>query len=159
MKRESTSTRRSFLRGGAILAAPIAAAAVPVVALAEEPLKARGEHLIDEAAIREVHQSWLRRVNAGEPDALLDSAVSRIFADHAGAPDSLEIAADGRTAVGRFDYVIEMETPLDADCTLAQMAHAQGNGSVRRTERRLLTIDYAKSGGRWTIVKVASATI
>jgi hypothetical protein len=166
---DNASTRRSFLKGGAFLAAPIAAAAIPAVALAgDDGLKTRLERLEDEAAIRELHQAWLRRVNAGDGGgplldggALLDhgDGVRRITADHAGAPDKIEIAADGRSAVGNFDYAVETETPLKKDCTLAQMAHAQGNGSLRRSERRLLTVAYTKTRGAWEIVKVASTPL
>lgn len=155
MTRDNTSTRRSFLRSGALLAAPIAAASIPAAALAEGGLKSRVGRLEDEAAIRELHQSWLRQVNAGEGDALLGSAVRRITADHAGAPDRIEIHADGRSAAGYFDCAVEVETPLALDSTLAQMAHAQGHGAVRRTERRMLTVDYTKAGGAWTIAKAA----
>ncbi len=155
MSKDNSPTRRKFLTGGALLAAPIAVASVSAVALADDGLKARVRRLEDDAAIRELHQSWLRRVNAGERDALSDNAVRRITVDHAGAPDKIEIAADGRTAVGYFDHAIEVETPLAKDCTLAQMAHAQGNGTIHQTERRMLTVDFAKTGGTWRIAKVA----
>ena len=155
MTNDITPTRRRFLKGGALLAAPVAIASVSAVALADDGLKDRVRRLEDEAAIRELHQSWLRQVNTGDREALLDSAVRRITADHAGAPEKIEIAADGRSAVGYFDYAVDVETPLAKDCTLAQMAHAQGYGTMRRTERRMLTIDYTKSGGWWKIGKVA----
>ncbi len=160
MTRDITPTRRKFLKGGALLAAPIAMASVSAVALADDGLKARGlmarvKRLEDEAAIRELHRSWLRQVNTGDREALVDSAVRRITADHAGAPDKIEIAADGRSAVGYFDCAVDLETPLARDCTLAQMAHAQGYGTLRRTERRMLTIDYTKSNGSWKIGKCA----
>jgi hypothetical protein len=155
MTKDITPTRRRFLKGGALLAAPIAIASVSAVALADDGLKARVRRLEDEAAIRELHQSWLRQVNTGDREALHDSAVRRITADHAGAPDGIEIAADGRSAVGYFDCAVDVETPLAKDCTLAQMAHAQGYGTLRRTERRMLTIDYTKSSGCWKIEKVA----
>ena len=155
MTNDITPTRRRFLKGGALLAAPVAIASVSAVALADDGLKDRVRRLEDEAAIRELHQSWLRQVNTGDREALLDSAVRRITADHAGAPEKIEIAADGRSAVGYFDYAVDVETPLAKDCTLAQMAHAQGYGALRRTERRMLTIDYTKSSGWWKIGKVA----
>jgi hypothetical protein len=158
MAQDNTPTRRKFLKGGALLAAPIAIASVSAVALADDGLNARVKRLEDEAAIRELHQSWLRQVNAGERGPLFDSAVRRITVDHAGAPDEIQIAADGRSAVGYFDYAVEVETPLAKDCTLGQMAHAQGNGTMRRTERRMLTVNYAKTGGTWKIAKVALTT-
>jgi hypothetical protein len=151
-----TPTRRRFLKGSALLAAPIAVASVSATALAEEGLKARVKHLEDEAEIRALHESWLRHINAGERHPLLDSAVRRITAHLAGAPDRIEVAADGRSAVGSFDYSVDAETPLAGDCTLVQMAHAQGHGTMLRTERRIFTIDYAKSDGTWKIGKVAS---
>ncbi len=155
--KDNSSTRRSFL-SGALVAAPLAAAA-PAAALGGAQLEARIERLEDEAAIRELHASWLRRVNGGEQDARLDAAVHRITADHTGAPDKIEIAADGRSAAGVFECAVEAETPLPEHCTLAQMARAQGHGGVLRTERRRLTIDYAKTGGTWTIAKLASAPL
>jgi hypothetical protein len=155
MTKDKTSTRRSFLRGGALLAAPIAAAAVPAVALADDRLKARVERLENEAAIRELHQSWLRQVNTDECHALLDDAVRRITADHAGVPDRIEIAADGRSAVGYFECAVELEARLTTDCTLAQMAHAQGHGTLRRTERRALRVEYTNISGTWKIASVA----
>lgn len=154
-RRDSIATRRSFLSGGALLAAPIAAAAVPAVVFADGGLKARVKRLEDEAAIRELHQSWLRQVNVGEGDVRPGESVRRITTDHAGASDRIEVAADGRSAVGHFNCAVETETPLPADCTLAQMAHAQGSGTFGVTERRALTVGYAKVRGAWTITKVA----
>jgi hypothetical protein len=159
MTKSKTATRRSFLRGGALLAAPIAVASIPAAALGGDELKIRVKRLEDAAAIRELHQCWLRQVNAGERGALLDDTVRRIIADHAGAPDKIDIAADGRSAVGFFDYAVESETPLAEDCTLAQMARAQGNGTIRRTERRMLTVHYTNTSGTWSIANVASATL
>jgi hypothetical protein len=149
MSKNISSSRRTFLKGGALLAAPLAAASVTAVAFADERLKARVTHLEDEAAIRQLHQTWLRRVNAGERDALLDGAVRQITADHAGASDQIIVAADGAGAVGHFEHAVELETPLAQDSTLAQMAHVQGHGSVHRTERRQLMVRYLKSDGVW----------
>lgn len=155
MTEANNSTRRSFLKGGALLAAPIAAASVSAVALADDGLKARLQRLQNEAAIRELHQSWLRQVNAARGDGLLDEAVRRITADHAGAPDKIEIAADGRSAIGYFDHAVELEAPLAEDCTLAQMARAQGTGTTCRSERRMLRVGYTKTGETWQIGRVA----
>jgi hypothetical protein len=159
MSNDVSSTRRTFLRSGVLLAAPVAAAAAPIAALAGDDPKARLTRLEEEAALRALHESWLRRVNAGERDAVLDDAVCRITADHTGTPDRIEIAADGRSAVGYFDYVVELQTPLAKESTLARMAHAQGHGSLRCTERRMLTVDYTKTGGSWEIAKVALKTL
>jgi len=164
MSRNHTS-RRMFLKGGALAAAPIAAS-VGAVALAQsadgsagDESRARLVRLEDEAAIRALHRAWLRQVNAGAQGILPDPAVRRIIADQAGAADRIEIAADGRSAIGQFDCAVELETPLARDCTLAQMAHAQGHGSLRRTGRRRLTITYRRNGERWMTGEVALQTL
>ena len=161
---KNTASRRKFLQGGALLAAPmagIAAASASALALSrdgagDDALRARLTLLTDEAEIRELHQSWLRRVNAGEGEAL--PAVRRIAAD-AGSADRIDIAADGHSAVGQFDCAVELESPLAVDSTLArtlvEMVHAQGHGTVRRTERRRLTVAYIKADDGWRIGQVA----
>jgi len=169
MTRDSTSTRRSFLKGGALLAAPLAAAA-PATMLADDGLKARLARLEDEGAIRELHQIWLRRINAGAGDTIaplfadpegttFDQAVRSIAADQTAQPDAIEVAPDGKGATGWFRCVVEVETTIPQDCTLARMAHAQGGGFVRRTERRVLRVDYVKACAAWAIAKVEFALV
>ena len=157
MTTDTTSTRRSFLKGGALLAVPL----VPAAVMADDGLKARLARLEDEAAIRELHQTWLRWTNTradaatslfADPEGTafaLDQGVRRIAADHAGQPDAIEVAADGKSAAGRFHCAVEIETAIAQDCTLAQMAHAQDGGFVRRTERRVLKVEYVKACGAW----------
>ena len=152
MNRKTNPTRRAFLKGGALLAVPAVAS---VSVMAGDRVEDRLATLKDEAALRELHDRWLRRVNGGERDPRLDAAVRRLIPDHAGAPDRIAVAADLQTAVGRFDYAVELETELPRDSTLAQMAHAQGNGATRRTERRALTVAYTKRNGLWAIDSVA----
>ena len=170
MNKDNTSTRRSFLKGGALIAAPLAAVAAPSLVKADDELKARLAKLENEAAIRELHQTWLRRINTGAVDAAaplfsfpesgtFDQAVRSIAADHAGQPDMIEIAADGRSAAGRFHCAVEIETAIAQDCTLAQMARQQGSGFIRRTERRVLNVEYVKASGAWAIAKIEFAPV
>ena len=172
MSKDTASTRRSFLKRGALLAAPLAAVAAPAAILADDELKARLAKLENEAAIRELHQAWLRRINTrrrteramlprrcslNRERAAFDQSVRSIAADHAGKPDAIEVAADGKRAAGRFHCAVEIETAIAQDCTLAQMAHAQGSGFVRRTERRVLKVEYVKASGAWAIAKAELA--
>jgi hypothetical protein len=169
MTTDTTSTRRSFLKGGALLAAPLAAA-VPAAVMADFGLTARLARLEDEAAIRELHHTWLRRINTRASDAAaelfadpegaaFDQVVRSIAADHAGQPDAIEVAADGISAAGRFQCEVKIESTIAPDCTLARMAHAQGGGFVRRTERRVLKVEYVKASGAWAIAKVEFALV
>jgi hypothetical protein len=163
--KDTASTRRTFLKSGALLAAPLAAVAAPAVVMAGDELKARLARLEDEVAIRELHQAWLRRISteaaeaaaplfAAPEGAASNEAVRSIVADQAGEPDAIEIARDGQSATGRFHCAAEIETTIAQDCTLARMAHAQGGGFVRRTERRVLTVEYVRTSGAWAIAKV-----
>lgn len=163
------ATRRSFLKKGALLAVPLAAATAPAAIVADDSLKSRLARLEDEAAIRKLHAAWLREFNAADANATAPllaaksatpaEVVRRIAPDHAAAPDAIEIASDGHSAFGRFHCVAEIETPIARDSTLAQMAHAQGSGFVRRTERRLLRVTYAKSSGAWSIASAVLAPV
>lgn len=155
MTRADAPTRRNFLKVGAVLAAPLAAAP----ALANDG--ARLTQLEDERALRDLHQTWLRSVNAGQGDkpklTLLPACaeaekIRNIVAQPAGPPDDIEI--DASNATGRFHCTVEFETPITKNCTLAQMAYLQGGGFVRRTESRILTINYKKIRGAWSIVQV-----
>jgi hypothetical protein len=169
MIKDARSTRRSFLRGGALLAAPLAAVGLPAVVIADDELKARLARLENEAAVEGLHRTWLRRVNTEarddatslftDPEAgAFDASVRSIAADHAGKPDAIEVAADGKSATGCFYCAVEIESAIAQDCTLARMAHAQGGGFVRRTERRVLNAEYVKTSGAWAIAKVEWAT-
>ncbi|WP_404713003.1 hypothetical protein [Sphingomonas sp. MMS24-J13] len=155
MSTETISTRRSFLKAGAVLAAPMAAPAV--AAIGGDPELAAHE---DRAAIRVLHQAWLRDINSGRKVARTRAGetVRRITADHEGAAESIDITGDGHRAAGRFDCAVEIETALSQETTLEQMAHAQGEGFVRRTERRTVAADYVKTRYGWTIARVEFAT-
>jgi hypothetical protein len=167
MNTNGTPTRRSFLKVGAVLAAPLAAV-IPVAARASDDSKARLATLEDEGAIRELQQSWLRRFNAGAADEAaklsggrhkiaLDSGLRSIVADHAAEPLGITVADGGNRASGTLTCIVEHETELEQDCTLAMMAHHQGAGFVRTSERRLLRAEYAKSAKGWTIAKLELA--
>jgi hypothetical protein len=153
MKRDSVSTRRWFLKVGAIAAAPLAAAG-SAMAMEDEARKARLARLEDEAAIRALHHDWLRRVNAGDrEEAAVEASVRSLRPDLDAGTDAIELAPDGRRASGRFHLIAEAETALPKDCTLAQMAHVQGEGVVRRSEQRVLKAEYVKAGDAWAIAK------
>lgn len=158
-----TQSRRAFLKGASLAAAPLGAAGAAAAAAKSEH-EAKIERLQAEAAIRDLHQAWLRRVNTkadaadlftGSRRARLHEAVNRVEADHQGPVDEIRLAADGLHASGRYACVVETETELAKDCTLALMRHAQGEGWLHQSERRLLKADYVKAEGGWAIARLA----
>ena len=163
----SASTRRALLKGGALLAAPLAGAA-PAVAIAEDGRQARLSQLEDEAAIRRLHNTWLQTISRGggaEAASLfegrgrssLDYAIRGVAADPSGALDEISLGSDGRTATGRFHCTVRTQARIAGDSTVPQMARLQGGGHTETTERRLLTARYVKRDDGWAIEQVAFA--
>ncbi len=152
MTDKTVSSRRSFLKGAAIAAAPVAAAGV-AAAVAVDERQARLARLEAEASVRAAHHDWLRKVNMGDraEAARLHEAVVRLDPDHEGAPDEIALAADGLRATGRYHYIAHTEVERPLDSTLAKMAAFQGEGMVRSSERRLLKADYVKTEAGWSI--------
>lgn len=164
MSDETVSTRRSFLKGGAVIASPLAVAGAPALAAGDDRL-ARLARLEDEAAIRALHRSLIGHINGGAHEAAaqlfatpraaaLDAAIRTIAVDHGGEADRIEIAADGRSAAGRFACLVETGTMLPMDNTLAQMAHAQGTGSISETSRAVMTVGYIRTEQGWAIARL-----
>jgi ketosteroid isomerase-like protein len=166
MSEESKSTRRNFLKGGAIVAAPLAAIGAPVAALGAGDDRARIARLEDEKAIRALHASWSRLVNAGNHAAAAKlyaddkcacalAGIASVAPDHEGAADALDFARDGKRASATYAALVEVETEIAPDHTLAQMLHAQGEGMVRTSERRTLEAGYIRTReGNWAIASL-----
>lgn len=163
MSSNNLATRRRFvLEAGAALAAP-AALGGAAVASAREPVDARLAALEDASAIRELQRAYARHVNArdragaaalfAQPGrAKLDEAIRELRADLLAGETAIDVAADRRTAAARAACVVQIETPIGApDCTLVQMAIAQGEGVVRRSERRVLEQTFVRVDGVWKI--------
>jgi len=161
--------RRSFLKGGAIIAAPLAVAGAPALAAGDDRL-ARLARLEDESAIRALHRSLVGHINGGTPEAAaklfatpraaaLDGAIRAITADHGGEADAIAIAADGRSASGRFACLVETGAMLPMDNTLAQMAHAQGTGYISETRRAVMTAGFIRTEQGWAIARLEVAPV
>jgi hypothetical protein len=156
MSIQTIPTRRSFLKVGALLAAPMAVPAA--AAIGSSGAEARLAEHEDKAEIRDLHRAWLRDIAGRSADAAAligpGAVLHRIAPDH-DAEDAIMIAGDGKSASGRFACTVEIGTELAPDSTLAQMAHAQGEGFVLRTERRTIAADYVKTQTGWTMAGIA----
>lgn len=140
MSEQPDSTRRAFLKGGALAAAPLAAAGAAAVA-AKSGHAAEIERLQAEAAIRDLHQAWLRKVNVGaETSALfvdrkrarLQEAVTRVEADHAGAADEVRLHAHGLRASARYACVVETPWTSSRTAPLPRCAMPRARASCAR---------------------------
>ena len=165
MSENRTSTdRRSFLKAGAIVAAPIAAAA-PVVALADDGSRARLARLEDERALGALQRKFLRHLNGAadcgkfiaSSDAVNLGQGLRAIAEDAGHEAELALADDGLSATARCHCRVEWEIEFTGDSTLERMARFQGQGSHRHAEERVLATDYVKGKDGWRIASARFA--
>lgn len=157
------TSRRAFLKTGAILATPVAALA-PAAALADDGSRARLARLEDERAIEALHRALLKKLNGGACTELklpaeaveIDPALRSIAEDLA-AEAEVRLADDGVTAHARRACRVELDCEFTGDTTLERMARFQGHGSHRHSEARVLVTDYVKNDGGWTISRVSLA--
>jgi hypothetical protein len=148
MSTKDTATRRRFFfgAGAAALAAPVAfatsvEAGAPVQADVEA-LAAQLAALEDANAIRSLQREHARRLGAREAGDI-----------------AIEIAADRRTATARTPCVVPVESPIEAPgCTLVDMARAQGEGVLRRDERRVLEQTFVRREGVWQSERTQTAS-
>jgi hypothetical protein len=156
-------TRRSFFgHAGAALAAPLAATA----AFGGEHHGAayvlgRRDALEDVNAIRVLQLTFARLVGSGRGEA-----IATLFADAAPATlgehvrslvidgdDAIAFSTDG-TATARVRCTVTTATPIADGGTLVEMARLQGDGVVKRSERRVLVSELVKRDGFWRFVNV-----
>ena len=163
MNAKNLPTRRRFVfDAGVALAAPAALGAA-AVAEAREPVDARLAALEDANAIRDLQRAYARHVNhrnhadaaalfAQPGRAKLDETIRGLHADPLAGEIEIDVSADRRTATARTACVVQTEAPIDEPgCTLVQMATAQGEGVVRRSERRMLEQTFVRIDGVWKI--------
>ena len=135
-----STTRRKFFGSAALLAAPLAAG----TAVASEDLAARLAALEDANAIRAALRNWAQDVSTGNLAAPIANIRSLTF----DSDPAISVAANG-TATARMPCIVETATPIDGNETLVEMARQQGDGIVRRAERRLLHGSFVKRDGSW----------
>jgi hypothetical protein len=156
--------RRSFLKAGVIVAAPLAAAA-PVAALARDGSAAKLARLEDERAVEALQRKFLRHLaradDCGEFIASSDTIDLgeglRSITEDLNHEPSVELAEDGHSATARCACRVERETEFTGDSTLEQMARFQGQGSHRHEERQVLATEFVKAGDGWKISRARFA--
>jgi hypothetical protein len=165
MSTTSETSRRAFLKTGAIAAAPLAAVGVPVAALAADGSKAKLARLEDERAIGELHAKLLRRLDTGAAGELfasgkapkLDPGVRGIAPDHSAEPGAIAFSDDGRRASQRQPVKVEIAQELEGEGTLIQMARLQGNTLALAVLPKTLVAQYVRGTNGWAIESIAFA--
>lgn len=161
----NTTDRRSFLKAGAMVAAPVAAVAVPAVAMADDGSRARLARLEDERAIEALHRNFLRHLNgAGDCGEFVARAGAvdlgeglRSIAETPASDGVIELADDGLRASARHACRIERQVDFTGDSTIEQMARFQGQGSHIGEEQRVLATEFVKDSQGWRIARASLA--
>ena len=160
----ATTDRRSFLKTGSIVAAPLAMV-TPAAAFADDGSRARLARLEDERAIEALQRKFLRHLNgAGDRGELVASSGTvdlgeglRAVTEDLGHEATFELAGDGQTATARCTCNVERETAFAGDSTLERMARFEGQGSHRHEERRTLATEFVKGKDGWRIARAQLA--
>ncbi len=153
-------TRRSFFgQAGAALAAPFAATA-SFAGEIEGKNFVVGDRtaFVDANAIRVLQHRYAQLVSTPNRAGLvalfddparvaLDQRVRSVVVD---GDDKIEISTNG-TATARVPCTVTTATPIEHCGTLVDMARAQGEGFVTRSDRRALRSTFVKRDGVWKI--------
>lgn len=149
MDKTATATdRRSFLKSGAIVAAPLAVMAPTAAFAADDGSRVKLARLEDEKAIQALHRDLVRRVNGGEHE--LAKGLTTL-ADDPAHELQIAFAEDGRRATCRRACTASFGTEFTGHSTLEQMHRLQGQGLHSHDERRVLVADYVKGKDGWAI--------
>lgn len=171
------STRRAFfLNGGAVLGAGVAATAgaagfvAPAGAAGTMGLAAgsaasagpkAGGSAEDREAIRRLHLAFVSQLEnrSADPPANLfaahgDVQLSAYRQTSSQQSDEVNFSEDGLRATATFYCEVELCTPLQEDCTAAQMARLQGMVASRRWENGRFDACYVKARGEWQMESV-----
>lgn len=167
MNDSTSSRRRFFAKAGAALSAPLAVGATSLAGAGTERSRAStAEQTDDIRRIGELVQNLAHHLNAGDRRRLDDLFVDATAIDGLHQVRSLSparfdsIGADkvdlaGHSAMLRLPCSVALESDLDVEGTLADMARLQGNALSRRTEQRLLTAELVKDAAQWRFRRVA----
>lgn len=162
MDGRGASSRRGFLKTGAILAVPIAAIAAPAAALANDGSDANLARLEDERALRELQRGVLRETRqAGRSKVarIIGAADDNVAAIHPDPDEvsALEFSEDGNSATARHICRVEIAQDFTGSSSIEQMAQIQGNVLAARAENRKLETFFARHADGWLVRDVKLA--
>lgn len=155
-----SSRRRFFFGAGAALSAPLAVGTAWSAAVGGVAVGSGAGDLGAIDAIRRLEQQLAERIRSCAADDVANLFVSPADAGSVarirhlapadfGERDVIDVAADGRSARIEVACEIEIESEIEAEGTLAEMARLQGDGLLRRRETRTLEADLVVDEGMW----------
>jgi hypothetical protein len=154
MTMSQSTSRRSFLKTGAIAAAPLAVALPSAAFAADDGGRARLTRLEDEKVIAGLHREIIDEVNRG------DRKLAKGLAGLSGDPAhelQIAFADDGRRATSRRPCTAIYRTEFTGSSTLEHMHRLQGQGAHEHEESRVLITEYIRRKDGWAIATLRLA--
>lgn len=162
-----TTRRLFFVKAGAVAAAPVAAA----TGFAADDKPSDGDALKrlalleDVNAIRDLQRSVVQHVNSRSLDCAqelfadgvspaLSAEIRSLSPDARVDTETVEVAADRKSATARLLCEAIVETPIGPSCTLVEMARGQGEGMLRRATSGVLESALVNRNGVWKIARL-----
>jgi hypothetical protein len=161
MEHANERGRRAFLRG---TGAAMSAALVPAVAAVDATAADRTRE--DAGLIRQLYRDWAaclagqrRREYAdlfsAESETCVPGGLLRLMQDPAQPSETIEFAADRRSAVARFHCLAQIAAPLRGNASVVEMARLQGQHDRTWWESGIHELDCVKTGAAWKIRNLA----
>lgn len=163
MHTKNLTDRRSFLKSGAVVAAPLAIIA-PAAVMADDGSRAKLARLEDERAIAALTRDFLRQFTgdaAAQCRALLADncaisltpGVQRISAITA-IEDVLLLDDSGTSASASLSCTAHEAHLFEGDTTIERILRWQGDGIHHTQQERALDLAFSKGRGGWKIVQL-----
>ena len=157
---KTKSTRRAFfLNGGAVLGAGVAATAGAAGLAAPVAAAKMSGGAEDREAIRRLHLAFVSQLenqaHAGAASLFNEAQFAGYRQTTSQRKDEVKFNEDGLRATATFHCEVELCTPLQDDCTAAQMARLQGWMASRRWENGRFEGSYVKTRGEWQMTAVS----
>lgn len=167
MTGKSMTSRRSFLKSGAVVAAPVAIIATPALAagMEEDALRSRLARMEDSRAIETLNRRFVHHFNAADRRGLaglfadgrapeLGQGIAGLVVEEGAQAPEILLTADGNRASATYACRAEVEQALEGSDTLMQMARLQGNSAHRMHQPGQLKADYVRRPEGWVIERI-----
>ena len=161
MTAQTDTTRRSFLKAGALAAVPAAGLGLPAAALATDDSKAALARMADERALEGLARDFVRVFNRGGAGAaaplFANGKAPMLHVSNLALADDepqLAITGHGDAATASLACTVEEALALEGEETLVRMARLQGNAAGVQVSRKILHATFVRHPDGWRIASV-----
>lgn len=155
MSNTSDTTRRAFLKVGAMAAVPPAGLGLPAAALAADGSKAELARMADQRELEGLTRQFVSAFNKGRAGGLAGGLPALDATRLHLADEAADMTITGDTASVRVACSAEQEEALEGDETLIRMARLQGNVAGVKVADKMLQASFTRHAQGWRIASIA----